>query len=59
MVSNKVTLWISNWGSRGVSIDNAAIELFKNPWDQQGTGVRRSDIQGHDRGLLRQQRLLQ
>jgi hypothetical protein len=58
-VSNKVTLWISNWGSRGVSINSAAIEPSKNPWDQQGTGVRRSDIRGCDRGLLRRQRLLQ
>jgi hypothetical protein len=58
-VSNKVTLRISNWGSRGVPIDSAAIEPVKNPWDQQGIGVRRSDIRGHDRGLLRQQHLLQ
>jgi hypothetical protein len=42
MVSNKVTLRISNWGSRGVPIDSAAIKPFKNLWDQQGTGVRNS-----------------
>jgi hypothetical protein len=58
-VSNKVTLRISNWGSRGVPIDSAAIEPFKNPWDQQGIGGRRSDIRGRDRDLLRRQRLLQ
>jgi hypothetical protein len=58
-VSNKVTLQISNWGSRGVPIDSAAIEPFKNLWDQRGTGVCRSDIRGRDRDLLRQQCLLQ
>jgi hypothetical protein len=58
MVSNKVTLRISNWGSRGVSIDSAAIEPFKNPWDQQRTGLHRNDILGRGRGVLRQQRLL-
>jgi hypothetical protein len=58
-VSNKVTLQISNWGSRGVPIDSAAIEPVKNPWGQQGTGVRRNGILGRGRRVLRQQRLLQ
>jgi hypothetical protein len=37
MVSNNTRLRTSNLGTRGVSIDSAAIELFKNPqWDLQG-----------------------
>jgi hypothetical protein len=43
-VSNNTRLWTSNLDTRGVSIDSAAIEPFKNPqWDLQGCWELQSD----------------
>ena len=59
MVSNNTRLWTSNSDMRGVSIDSAAIELFKNPqWDQWGHQGPRNDSAGLGRAKLRPRRLL-
>jgi hypothetical protein len=59
MVSNSTRLRTSNLDIRGVFINSAAIEPFKNPqWDQQGHRGLQSDNAGLGRARLRLQSLL-